>query len=412
MKFLLSLSLKNLWRYRRRTMITAGAIAAGIMLFIWTDSLILGIEKESERSAVLYETGSAQILDSEYYRNRQYMPLKYVIADPDRLVSALDKNRIPASKRVSFGGEIIYGGKSQSVRLFGIDLDTCSRVFRLDEILAEGGNFIRKGQPEIMLGEELAGKLGITTGSYIDIRTRTKTGVSQIITLRVVGFINSLNMDMNEGAGLLPLEIADSELEMNGAVTEIALSIPEHKNLRHETGRIETALGAEMAGKEIHAWNEIGGALANMMGGRRSIIFVILGLLAIISAVGISNTMLIAVFERIREIGTMRAMGMADRQIRMGFIFEAFWIGLIGSLIGVVLALGLNAFTIYIGLDYGSLFEKIDVGMNVPAIFRGAWNFMTILIAPVIGVILSALVTLFPARRALRMDITECLSHR
>ena len=412
MNFLLSLSLKNLWRYRRRTFITAFAIAAGIMLFIWMDSFLLGIEKESERSTVLYETGAAQIMDSEYYQNIQYMPLKYVIKDPDPLLASLEKLKVPATKRVSFSGEIFYGGNSQPLKMYAIDMDSYGKVFKLDSILTEGGSFIEKGKNEILLGEEMAKDLNIPLGGSIDIRTKTRTGISQTLTLTVTGFINSLNVNMNAGAGIIPLEIANRDLEMNGAVTEIALAIPEYRNIYKEVKKISSELGGEMNGKEIHTWDDMGGQIVKIMGGKRKAIFVLLFLLGVIAAVGISNTMLIAVFERIKEIGMMRAMGMADKQIRTAFILEAGWIGLIGSLMGVVLGIGLNAYTIYVGLDYGMILDKIDIGINIPSVFHGAWNIETIIAAPIIGVVISTFVALFPAKRALRMDITECLRHQ
>ncbi|MBN1648869.1 MAG: ABC transporter permease [Spirochaetales bacterium] len=412
MKFLIALSLKNLWRYRRRTLITAAAIAAGIMLFVWMDAFLLGVEKESERSTILYETGSAQIMDSEYYKNIQYLPLKNVINDPDRLLAALNKLNIPATKRVSFSGEIFYGGKSSPLRFYAIDHDTYGRVFRLDEALAKGGSFIREGRNEIMIGEELADTLGASIGDQVDIRTRTRTGTSQTMTLAVSGLLNSLNVNLNVAAGILPLDVADRELEMNGSVTEIPVLIPEYKNVHREMAEIRTNLGPEMQDREIHAWDEISGELMKIMGGKRKAIFLMLFLLGIIAAVGISNTMLIAVFERIKEIGMMRAMGMADKQIRISFLLEAGWIGLIGSLMGVAMGVGLIAYTTYVGIDFGYILQNFDVGINIPTVFHAAWNFETIVLAPIIGVIISAFVALFPAKRALKMDITECLRHQ
>lgn len=412
MKFIFALSLKNLWRYKRRTLITASAIAMGLAMFIWMDAFILGIEKESERNSILYETGSAQIMDALYYENIEYMPLKHVIENPDTLVDSLTALNIPATKRVSFSGEIFFGGNSLPLKFFGIDLATNARVFDLESVLVEDSRFLSPGENEIMIGYELADTLGITQGNFVDVRTRTRDGKAQTLSLKVVGIMNCLNPVLNVNLGIIPLSVVDRELEMRGGVTEIPLMIPEYKKLQKELTIIKEKLGGKLADLEIRAWNDLGGNLLDIMHGKRNIIFVLLFLLGVIAAVGISNTMLMAVFERIKEIGMMRAMGMLDKDIKLAFLIEAGGIGFIGSLAGVVLALILNMYSIYIGFDFGWLIKGIDFGISFPSLFRASWNIETIIIAPLIGILVSIFVSRFPAGKALRMDITECLRHQ
>jgi hypothetical protein len=83
MKFLISLAFKNLTRYKRRTLITAGAIAFGLMMYIFIDSLLLGLEIESVRNLKWYETASARVLNEDYWENRFQRPLDINIPDPD-----------------------------------------------------------------------------------------------------------------------------------------------------------------------------------------------------------------------------------------------------------------------------------------------------------------------------------------
>jgi len=138
----------------------------------------------------------------------------------------------------------------------------------------------------------------------------------------------------------------------------------------------------------------------------------ILFLIFIIAAVGISNTMLMAIFERIRELGMMRSLGMADRNIRIAFMIEAAGIGFVGSLIGIVLGIGATYFIVEKGIDFTFMMRDMDMGYRIQGLFRGEWNPMTMIKAFFAGILISSLVAYFPTKRALKMDIPSCLRHQ
>ncbi len=140
----------------------------------------------------------------------------------------------------------------------------------------------------------------------------------------------------------------------------------------------------------------------------------ILFLVFIIAAVGVSNTMLMAMYERMRELGMMRALGMRDRDILLSFLFEAGGIGLIGSFVGIALGSLVNIYLVNVGFDFSFMFRDMDIGFRISSIMRGgAWNLSTILKAFSAGIFLSMLVAVLPIRRALKLDIPPtCLHHQ
>ena len=122
--------------------------------------------------------------------------------------------------------------------------------------------------------------------------------------------------------------------------------------------------------------------------------------------------MLMAIYERVRELGMMRAMGMKDRAISLAFMFEAGGIGLIGSLIGIALGIIINIPLVYFGIDLGFMLRDMDMGYRIQSVMRGAWKANTYFIAFAAGVVLSMLAAWIPTRRALKMTIPECLRYR
>jgi ABC-type lipoprotein release transport system permease subunit len=97
MKFIITLAFKNLMRYKRRTIITAVAIAFGLMMYIFIDSMLMGAEYESVRNLKWYETASARILDDQYWENRFQYPLDLNIDNPDTILSNLKEKGITAT---------------------------------------------------------------------------------------------------------------------------------------------------------------------------------------------------------------------------------------------------------------------------------------------------------------------------
>jgi ABC-type lipoprotein release transport system permease subunit len=427
MKFLISLAWKNLSRYRRRTLITAAAIAVGLGIFIFLDGFLLGVDSESERNLKLFETGSAQVQHEEYFAERENYPLDYVVEAPEELLRELDEMGIPATGRTQFSGEFIVTRDpyAEDGSLFGvvtaIDPETDGRVFDFRGTVVEG-RYLEPNADEVMLGAWLAESLGAEIGYPITIATRTRTGYYQTIRAEIVGIVDCPSPQVNRSTAFIPLETADYYLEMDGAVTSVALSFSDLTDARERAEEVEEHLGlsgdTERAAAGVYGpldilpWQELAADYVAISQMKRSGSGVILFLIVIIAAVGITNTMLMAVYERIRELGMMRAMGMGDREVRLTFLLEAGGIGFIGSVLGTIFGIGLNAFMVYRGLDFTWILKDMDLGYRVSGVMHGAWHPSAIVGAFFLGIALSVLIAFIPTRRALKLEITDCLRHQ
>lgn len=419
MKFLITLAWKNLSRYRRRTLITAAAIAVGLGMFIYIDGFLLGVDTESERNLQLFETGSAQIQHEEYFAEKERFPLDYVVEKPDALLAELETMGIPATPRTQFSGEFIVNRDpyAEDGSLYGvvvaIDPETDGRVFEFEEAVVEG-RYIEPNADEVMLGAWLAESLGAEVGYPITIATRTRTGYYQTIRAEIVGIVDCPSPQVNRSTAFIPLETADYYLEMDGAVTSVVLNFSDFTDAKARSAEVERSLG--LTGKnstlDVLPWQELAADYLAVSQMKRSGSGIILFLIVIIAAVGITNTMLMAVYERIRELGMMRAMGMGDREIRITFLLEAGGIGFIGSVLGTLFGIGLNAFMVYRGIDFTWLLKDMDLGYRVSGVMHGAWHPSAIVGAFFLGIALSVLIAFIPTRRALKLEITECLRHQ
>lgn len=417
MKTLLNIAWKNLFRHKRRTLITTIVITVGVAMFIMMDSWIYGLLTESERNLINYETSSARILNTGYWEERNNLPLKYNIENPDLIVSGLSEMGIVSSPRTVFAGEIIVQKDpfeedgSFFVKVFAINPETDNEIFDFKSTIEEG-RYLKSEDTGIMMGGWLAHDIGAKVGYPVMISTRTLNGYRQIIDAEIVGIINSPNPFINRYGLFMPLKNADRDLEMGGSVTEINVKLDDYKKAETLLVPVSNKISSEFKNVRVYNWKELAEqhvALTNLQGYlTQSLTFIIF----IIAAIGIINTMLMAIYERIREFGILRSLGMSDMEIRLSILFEAGLIGLLGSLIGLILGVLGSIWIIYQGVDFSFLLRQVDYGLRLTGLFRGMWHPQMIFVAFLLGIIFSIFVALLPARKAIKMNITDCLRHQ
>ncbi len=409
----LQLAGKNLLRHRRRTIITSSAVAVGLALFILIDSLLVGLEEESNRNVIWFETGAAQVLHENYLAERDDRPLKYAIDNAAEIETLLQEAGLEATRRIVFSGELIVmkdpfpEDGSVFVTGYGIDPEHDDDVYRLPQTLS-AGSFPEPGEHKAVLGGWLAEDIGAAVGYPITIVTRTRHGYFQTIDLEISGIAHTPNPIINRTAVFLPADIADEYLQMDGAATEISVANRLDRSLEEITREMEMHI-AGAPNLTVADWRTIAADAVAIAEAKEVGTGVILLLVFIIAAVGVSNTVLMSVLERTRELGMMRAMGMKDREVMATLLIEAAGIGLLGGLIGLVVAFGGVALLTEYGIDYGTMMRDTSVGYRVTQVIYGAWNVPTFGRAILVGVAIAVATAFVPVRRALKMSVIDSL---
>lgn len=418
MKFILQLAAKNLMRYKRRTAITAVAIAFGLMMYVFVDSLLLGAELESMRNLRWYETASLRVHDSAYWEDRYFLPLDASIESPQPILDLLKAEGIAATARTSFAADMIlyqddFGEDgNMNVQVTAINPATDFDVYRFENTLIEG-RFLQSGEMDgIVLGSWFAEDIGAKVGYWVTLVTRGKGGFYEAFDMQVVGIINCPNPNVNRSLVMMDIQAADLYLAMDGSVSSIDIVLEEKSNLNEVVQSLQPKLQAIDADLSLYTWEDLARDYLAILEAKQGGTGMILFLVFIIAAVGVSNTMLMAMYERMRELGMMRALGMRDRDILLAFLFEAGGIGLLGSVVGILLGCLANLYLVNVGFDFGFMFRDMDIGFRIQNVMRGAWSIPTLIKAFLSGIGLSMIVAFLPIRRALKLDIPTCLHHQ
>ena len=250
--------------------------------------------------------------------------------------------------------------------------------------------------------------------------------VNQLLDVKVVGVINSPAPLPNGNTAYIPLDVLQDEAGMmlEGAVTELVIrdrKVPDSKlpgnsesaavitaSLKRGLSEKGLTLPDELA---VFTWKDLMkdylGYEALQNGAPQVLAF----MLFLLSFLGISNTILMAILERTKEIGMMRAMGMTDRDMIITYMLEAGFLGFIGSVLGIILGCVINYPVVKYGIDFTAMADTLSggIGFRTTGIFRSMWNVPLIIGTGIIATLLASFMAFLPTRKAIKMPISESM---
>ncbi len=406
MKYLISLAWKNILRYKRRTILTFVLLSVSMMMYIIMDGMFAGMDKMTMDNYVNFETGHFKIL-SERYDEDAPLSMSNFMKDPDSVMDKLrDKKYVSAmTKRVQFMAEADNGIDATPCVVTGIDKVTDSAVFTTTNFIMDGSFPQEEGVA--VLGFELAKSLGLEVGSLFYLTFRNEQGMIDSVSFTVSGLINAPSPMVNSSGVYVSLQEALRLLNTDGA-TEITVMINDPEKYKDYL----PDLTGTLAGYKIKNWKEMSKDVTSLMDTKKKFSYLFVMALLVIAVVGIVNTMLMSIFEKTKEIGMLKAIGMRDKDIERLFMIEGFLLGAIGGLFGILLGSLVNWNFVVNGIDFGSMVKGSEEMMNslrMQDVLYSAWSIKTLLTSFILCAGLGTLASYYPARKATKMQAVECL---
>lgn len=417
---LLKMSIQNLFRHRRRTLLTTLTIAVGVGVFLWADGIYRGMHRQMAENIIRYAEGSLSVTTQEYASGEQAFPLKHFIHQPQDLSSQLlvFPSIEGVSPRVPFLMEIIVGEKSLHGVGYVIDSKRDEGAFDLSQTIVKG-RYLQGEENEVLIGFDLARLLGVDVEDEVLVFAQTKHGTMNVLSLVVKGIYRTSHPALDESSLYISYETAKHllGLEENDVISlHIRISWPKGESIKHYTERVnklKMTIASSLPDYRVVSFAEKYEEVFALMKMDEGFMYIMLGVIFLIAAVGIMNTILMAIHERIKEIGVMRAMGFSTFEIRLLFTFEGMGLGFIGGVGGTVIGILLNAYQVYIGYDMQAMgFTEVsgsDFGFPIWGVIYGDWNPSAFIVAFVFAVVMSTMAALISSRHATRISIVECI---
>lgn len=408
---ILKLAVRNAGRNLRRSLLSGTAVGFSALVITLFFSFYEGVRQDLAENIKNHMSGEVRIQHRDFDKNSLFHPLGLSIPDTERLavLAESDPRVLSLSPRIRFGTGIYRDGKTYRARALGVDFAREARYQNLEKILAAGA-LPRTGEREALVAAGLAREMGVGVGDRITLLAQTRGRGTNAVTLTVAGLARFPVASFNSGFLLLPLDRAARLLRMEDSATEILIKlVPGTDEGRAAAELARLVAGGDRGGwkdLEVRSWKTISFSygLIRIMELTYTIIalvFILLGSTVVI------NTTMMVIFERTREIGTVAALGMDERNITRLFALEALVIGAAGAFVGVILGIAIIIPLSRIGISYGSAVAEVALEMSetiYPALTPKSTVFVFFYTTAV-----SALATLIPARRAAKIRPVEAL---
>lgn len=405
MNLYLRLAWRNIWRHKRRTAIIVLAMSLSLSLMMFYDGLMNGFTDAIYGNAVKVLGGNIQVHAEGYRAEVGSTPL-LPLTDAQRIVSAAeaDSTVLAATQRIHTGGLVTNREGAFAVAITGIEPEKELQVNLIGQYVTEGRNLVSGDTDNVLIGKGLADAMNVTVGDRITMVGRSQNKEMRQRTMTIVGVFDLGMADIEKQTVYISLTEAQALYELT-APTEVAIFL---EHLGQEDEVIPT-LQASLPGYEIESFQANYPDLASAIDSKSGVMNVFSVIIIAIAGVGILNLLLMAVYERTREIGVLGAMGLKANQIALLFILEGTMIGLVGVMAGVILGLALNGYLMKVGMDFGSLTQTASYMALIKDKVYPTWGVEKLLMRASMVAIISALASVIPAIEAGRREPAEAL---
>ncbi len=409
---LLKIAIRNLKRYKRRTLLTASLITLGVVFVLIFISVTGSFKKMMIGQMTDSMLGHLQVHRKGYLASIENLPLNMNLRLPayKKLEGIL--NQLPEieaySPRIKFGGMFSTFVETTNIRLNGVYPDRELKTVPLlpSRVTNGGGKPLEKG--EIWIPELMARSMKVNIGDTVVIVATNKDGSVNGKQFKVTGVLESVTGPGGRD-GYIHIEDAMEVLRMEEMeISEVAIRLKDFSRLYAFTEKLESLLSGELnkQGKpmfEVHNWEKLSpfyniAKMIDLMA-----FFIKLMLIAVV-LISIMNVMIMAVYERIREIGTIAAIGTLPGRILSLFVLEGLSLGVLGVVAGNILALIIIAI-----LNVSKI--TFSFGRQTGLILSAKVTPMDMLMISLIVIVISVIASLQPALKASRMEPIKALRH-
>jgi putative ABC transport system permease protein len=405
----LRMALRNITRNGRRSLLSGAMVAVGVAAILFARAYLTGMNVMIEQGVIEAGYGALQVMHEGYATSQEMSPLHLDLPQDDALADKIRgaENVRAVSPRMQFMGMVSGADNSAAFRAIGIEPQSealvCPRgpAKKTDRLF--GAPLSANDAPEVILGTELARGLGAKLGDTVTLLVHTRTGSMDAVDVTLVGTYRFDDLEMNKRLAVVPLGLAQKLLHMPGRVTSYAVGITDVERLEDTVGNVRRALEPGPWPTETQDWGTLLPYYRDMIRVQDAVLGVLLFIVFGLVLIGVVNAMLMSVFERTREIGTLMSMGFSRPRIAGLFLCEAAALGIIASFIGGCAG---TAITLYTNA-HGIAFRVPGVGIvqNRPIL---AASFVAL---AVVGAISGALAGgLWPAWRASKLQPVQALS--
>jgi ABC-type lipoprotein release transport system permease subunit len=397
------LAWRNLWRNYRRTLIMLLAIALGVWAMIFLTALLRGMVDDMVRQGISTLPGHVQIHAAAF---RDDPSITHSMPAPEaKLIEVLNSKQVKAwSSRIKVPAMISSEYENRGVTLLGVDPDGELALGFKPENIIEGRFLDGSDDRGIVIGRKLMQRLETRLGKRVVLMSQDPDNAIAEGGYRIVGVFKAELESLEESVVYGGREVIQTMLGVGSEVSEIAVLGHHYQAPEALTALLSSAVPADY---EVLSWLELDPYLATMMNVMNGFVLVWMIVIFLALSFGLVNTLMMAVFERVREIGLMRALGMRPSAIVYQILVESLMLLALGLLAGNFLAIA-TVFALKDGIDVSVVSQGLEM-MGASSVLYPVLLIPDLVLANVVVIVLGMITSLLPAWRAAQYRPVEAL---
>lgn len=396
-RVILVLSWRNLWRNHRRTAIMLSAISVGVWAMIFMTALMRGMVDDMVNQGIGNLPGHIQIHHPDFRDD----PNVVNSIKPPRgdLLDALDSAATNWTMRIKVPAVIASERDTRGINLLGIDPQTETQLSGIGEQIIEGRFLTSDEDNGLIIGAKLAERLETGLGKRVVIMSQDPENNIAERGFRIVGLYKAKMPALEEFNVYAARHTLQRLLKIEDQISEIAIAGDDFRDIETLYDSIKKVTPASL---EVKAWHELDSYLKYMLNMMDGFVLVWVIIIFLALSFGLTNTLVMAVFERVREIGLIQALGMRPAVIIYQILFESFLLLLIGLVAGNLLAV-ITIKPLEGGLDLTMVAEGMAM-MGAGSTLYPLLTLDDMILANSVVIILGTLTSILPAWRASKLD--------
>jgi ABC-type lipoprotein release transport system permease subunit len=402
---ILRMAWRNVRRNRRRTLVTVAATTLAFTVMVLYSSLLQGYMRTMENNLLDLELGDVQVHAPGY---RDDPSLYSTIDEVDDLLGRADEMGYPASARLLAFGLGASEGASSGVQLRGVDVVRDGRVSRIGERVREGRWLDAADPYEVVVGARLARTLVVGPGDELILLSQASDGSTANDLFVVRGVLHPVAEGVDRAGVFMTEETFRRFFVFPTGAHEIILRRPPGSEL----SALAAAVRDLAPEQRVETWRELSPTVASMLDSVQGMMVLVFLIIYIAIGILILNAMLMAVFERIREFGVLKAIGYAPRQVLFIILAECGIITALSVVIGLVLSVPGLWLLVNEGIDMGRLGGMAMMGVVLDPVWRGIVDPSVVTVPLATLLFIVGLAALYPASKAALISPIRAIRHR
>jgi ABC-type lipoprotein release transport system permease subunit len=401
---LLVMAWRNVWRNSRRSLITIAAMALALWTELIYSGLVSGMVADMAEDVTEYDLGDIQV----FSENWTHRPSLHETVDAATLVPKLEEAGVAVAPRLQAGGLAASGELSAGVALVGIDPVRDPKVLAISTAVTDGEWLDPADPGGVVVGRGLARTLALKPGSELVVLSQGADGSMANDLLHVRGVLASVASGTDRGNVMMTEGRFRELMALPAGAHRLVLRAAPGADLKAATAQVESLA----PGTDVQSWQELNPLLAQMLGAVKVQVAIVYFILYVAVAILVLNAMLMAIFERIREFGVLKAIGYSPMQVFSLMVLEGLVQAGVATVVGSLLALPVMYWLSTEGLQIAGLAGVRMMGMTMPPVWHGVYTLDVVAVPLVMlfGIVLAAVV--YPAAKAAWIRPVEAIHHQ